>query len=262
VRWYPDYVAGTPGASVSLFDLAPGTSESVDYGDNLSPWTDTIALEDFYIATAGGAFKTALLETDNMLPAAVAIFRAGPSSSPAEDWRTEPADCAYGKPLRSYDSGAEGPGLGQLIRRTTRAGSRTDYLSTAVASPLFAWGHHHGIWTGQGKTGQNIFGASGAKVKIIPRPIFSDSTQPLTVAVVYSAGAESTLTVNGSGSASGTASATLTVSGNPRVKEVNTTTLACSTSTPGDLEFLITTPNNSATSDWCIIHSVSVYPDF
>jgi hypothetical protein len=204
-----------------------------------------------------------MLVTDAILPAAVAIFRGAKKGSPsAADWRVEPADCAYGKPLRESDFLAEMPGLGKLLRLATTSSFSSDVLVNAVASPLFAWGHHHGIWIGQGETDHNIFGASGAVVKVCPRPIFKDATQPLTVAVVYSCGNPATMTITGSGSASGTATIALTTAANPTVKEATyaTNDLVCSTSTPGDLEFTVTTPDNSSANDWCIIHSISVYP--
>jgi len=262
VRWYPSYVPGTPGGAVTLYSSATGEVSSVDYGDDIYPWTSTLSLQDdtFVIATDGGQFRTALLETDSMLPAALAVFRSAPGSAVAADWRTEPADNAYGKVLRSTDDTL--PGIGMLMETVTDDDVQSDSLVAAVSSPVFAWGHHHGIWVGQGETDRNIFGASGAAVKICPRPIYQDTTQPLTVVVVYSSGNPCTMTITGSGSASGSATIALSTAANPTCTEATwaTNDLVCSTSTPGDLEFTVTTPNNGSTYDWCIIHSISVYP--
>lgn len=265
ILWYPEYTPTDEGDSVDLFNLAPGPSEAVDYGDKIILSTHTIKLisDNFLTQPTSGQFTTGMLVTDAILPAAVAIFRGAKKGSPsAADWRVEPADCAYGKPLRESDFLAEMPGLGKLLRLATTSDFSTDVLVNAVASPLFAWGHHHGIWIGQGETDSNIFGASGAVVKVCPRPIFQDATQPLTVAVVYSAGATSSMTITGSGSASGSATIALATAANPTVKEATyaSNDLVCSTSTPGDLEFTVTTPDNSSANDWCIIHSISVYP--
>jgi hypothetical protein len=191
-------------------------------------------------------------------------MQAAPTGAPTDgDWAVTPSDVAYGKPLYGYDEGAVKPGLGSLIALANGMDLTVDSVSTAISSPVFAWGHHHGIWVGQGETDFNLFGATGATVKVWPKAVHKDTTQQLlTVAVVYSAGAAATLTVTGSGSAAGTATIALPIAANPTLAEATAETLSlvCSTETAGDLAFTITTNQNWSADDWAIIHTVTVWP--
>lgn len=263
IKWYPYYTPGSPSTALELYSGYAELKNDNDYGDSLFPWSQTIALEgdNFIVGTDGGAFFTRMLTTDSILPAALAIFRSAPQSAPSADWVVEPSDCAYGKPLRAYDSGTGLPGIGLLAKRVTTASVFDDYITTAVSTPLFAWGHHHGIWVGQGETDHNIFGGSST-IKITAKPIYKDVNQLLDVAIVCSAGVECTMTITGTGNADGYCSVTIPANANPGIaySGVSVDALRCSTTSPGDLTFEVTTPNNSSANDWCIIHSISVYP--
>jgi hypothetical protein len=266
IRWYPNYTPADVGTVYYLSQAAPGFADpAVTYGDKISvPGSvRTYTSTDFSVPSNGGDYSTAMLVTDNILPAALSISLIGPQGSPLDaDWSVKPSDVSHGMPL--YGSDTSRAGLGRLIGMTTHGldTASSDCVASAIAAPVFTWGHHHGLWVGQGESSLDIFGST---IRVRPREVYAETTVQLSVALVYSAGSECNIQVLSTVGGTGDVQITLPAAVNPTLiasASGGASPLIVSTDPDLDVQLsvLVSTPDVSSANDWCIIHSISVYP--
>lgn len=277
VTWYPSYAPGSLGTGHVL------ATEPVqaDFGTlydgrriNVKNRTVTLVNDNFTATqvTSSADFELGLLRFDHMFPIALGVFAHGPrSDSPSTtNIRPKPTDCAAGAMIRGHDSSLYREGLGDLIYKTCTVDQGNDFLTSAIAAPVFSYGVPGGIWSGAfsgGADTRNIFGVD-APVRLRVRSPFQDATVKLRPTVVYSTGSAGTYSISVTNylNSTGAATAVLTTNtANPTLTTfsgVNDSNDLEATKNVESSVLVEVTLDNADGDNWVIIHSIALWPEY
>jgi len=268
ISWYPSYVPGTPGASVTLYDKYH-TALDQTYGSRIDDVDGNLinlnSLNFYAFDNDSNEFELGMLKIENILPAAMHIATSAPEGAIGDaNWRPLAEGCSAGSALRGYSPSHKYRGIGELLHRTCTADYNTDYVTSALAAPVFSWGHHHGVWVGADAVlteTRNLFG-DGATLRFRAHSPFQDATIELRPVIVYSSGVETGCTITSTAGGSGSSSVTLSVSANPALEDFSgaTGTLAATVGASSEVTVEVTIPVTSDTANWIIIHSIALWP--
>jgi hypothetical protein len=269
VTWYPKYAPGVPGAATELFRRYWASTATATYGSQIED------IEGALIRLHGTGFvaddndtkefEVGLLKVENILPAALHVATCAPSGAPPNaNFRPLSNGCTAGAALRGYDAANKYLGIGDLLHRTCSANYNDDRVTSALASPVFTWGHHHGIFVGADGVlteTRNIFG-DNATLKIRVHSPFKDSSIELRPVIVYSSGVETTFAVSNISGGSGSSTRTLPAAANPTLDafESATGTLTADVGDDCYVKFRATIPITESTDNWIIIHTIQLWP--
>lgn len=269
VTWYPKYAPGVPGAATELFRRYWASPTTLTYGSKIEDVEGALIKlhsADFKADDNDTKeFEVGLLKVENILPAALHIATCAPNGAPPNaNFRPLSDGCTAGAPLRGYDYDNKYLGIGDLLHRTCSENYNNDRVTSALASPVFAWGHHHGIFVGADGvlTGtRNLFG-DGATLQVRVHSPFKDSSIQLRPVIVYSSGAETTMDVVNVSGGEGDSSRVLPAQANPTLDafESASGTLTATVGAACNMTVSITIPVEESTANWFILHTLQLWP--
>jgi hypothetical protein len=283
VTWYPNYAPGTLGTGYVLYSEAATTRYSTMYDGKkieVKNRTKVLSHPDFTTTQidASPEFEIGLLRFDHLLPVALGVFHMGPAGDAPADINVHPkrSDMSAGAAIRGREGSLYREGLGDLLFRTGYVSHTTDYLSSALGSPIFSFGVPCGIWVGSAAGGDdthNIFGTS-ANLRCRVRSPYQTDHVRVRPTVVYSTGtADCTYTCtvtyaeNGSGASSGelvanTPNPTLCDFDDPAGIYTPTNDLELDVDAESSVFIEVTLDGDLDDDAWIKIHSVVLWPEY
>jgi hypothetical protein len=269
VTWYPKYAPGVPGAATELFRRYWASPATLTYGSQIEDVEGAlIRLHGTGFAADDNdtkEFEVGLLKVENILPAALHIATCAPNGAPPNaNFRPLSDGCTAGAPLRGYNSANKYLGIGDLLHRSCSANYNDDRVTSALASPVFAWGHHHGIFVGADGVfvdTRNIFGDSGTLRMRVHSP-FKDASINLRPVIVYSAGHETSMAITNTTGGSGSSTITLPAQANPTLQDFATATgtLTANVGEASEVTVEVTIDSSDGDTHWFILHTIQLWP--
>ena len=160
-------------------------------------------------------------------------------------------------------------GLGDLLYKTTGTAHTSDYLSSAIAAPVFSFGVPCGIWMGSyagGNDTRNVFGAN-ANLRLRVRCPYQYTDVKIRPTIVYTTGADGTYSISVTAVENGSGSSTVSLTADTANPTLETfadaeDTLTLEKDTESSVFIEVTFDGDLDGDSWCCIHSISLWPEW